>query len=64
MDKKCKSQFDGHKCQLPRNHSGEHLNHGKRSNLPCFVRWSDEGARAVEKELQKVSVESPSFATH
>jgi hypothetical protein len=51
---KCKSEFDGYRCQLPNRHKGKHANYGTDEN-PCFVQWTDEGAKAVERELQKVS---------
>jgi hypothetical protein len=54
MDKKCEAKFDGYRCQLPKNHSGSHANYGTKKLGPVFVRWSDEGVKAVEKE-QRVS---------
>jgi hypothetical protein len=41
MDRKCESKLDRYRCQLPRNHPGEHANYGK-PNDRCFVRWSDD----------------------
>jgi hypothetical protein len=56
MEKKCKSRFDGYRCQLPTKHPGKHSNYGT-SDEPVFIRWSDEGVKAVERELPKVSAE-------
>jgi hypothetical protein len=55
MEKQCESKFDGYRCQLGLNHSGKHANYGT-DDEPVSIRWSDGGAKAVEKELQVLAV--------
>jgi hypothetical protein len=54
MDTKCYSQLGGHRCQLPHGHKGKHQDFGT-DDEPVCIRWSDEGVKAIQKELQKVS---------